>query len=298
MRLTVISLVLLLSLCSRARAAGEFTDGTGTAVSYGLQAQRIVSLAPNVTEMLYYCGFGDSMVGRSDYCDFPPEALRLPTVGGMVDTSLESIAALKPDLVVAYQGNSLELVGQLRELNIVVLAFKEAATLSDIGDQMEQLSLVAGSGESAAVVIPAWRKRLLELNVRPGARPTKVFYGMPGEVTYTAGGTSFIGDLIARAGGVNAAHDLRDRWPQVGAEFVLAAQPEWLLIGTSCDSHESVAMASDQVRAELVGSPLWSTLPAVQNQQLLVLDAAVLLRPGPRILEALWQLGEALGGRH
>src|SRR5262245_10295029 len=98
-----------------AESPASFRDGTGHQVAYGQDAQRIIGLAPNVTEMLFFLGLGPRVVGRSNFCDYPPQAAKLPSVGGFVDTSLEEIIALKPDLVVAYQGNSLELVSQLRQ---------------------------------------------------------------------------------------------------------------------------------------------------------------------------------------
>src|SRR5687768_5948246 len=102
-----------------------YTDGTGEHVIYGQNAKRIVSLAPSVTEMLYFLGFGSRVVGRSSYCNYPPEVLKVASVGGFVDASIEKIVSLEPDIVVAYKGNSLDLVLQLRELNINVVAFSE-----------------------------------------------------------------------------------------------------------------------------------------------------------------------------
>jgi hypothetical protein len=114
----IVAVFALAMFPARARAAEQpygvgaagpnerYVDATGAKLRYGMQARRIVSLAPNVTEMLYFLGLGERLVGRSDYCDYPPEAAKLPSVGGFVDTSLESIVSLKPDLVVAYQGTA------------------------------------------------------------------------------------------------------------------------------------------------------------------------------------------------
>src|ERR1051325_9318387 len=124
-KLFMFFIVLFLASAVRAAEPASFTDGTGKAIAYGQHAQRIVSLAPNVTEMLFFLGLGQRTVGRSDFCDYPPTAAKLPSVGGFTDTSLEEIVALRPDLVVAYQGNSRSLVDQVRAAGVDCVAFPE-----------------------------------------------------------------------------------------------------------------------------------------------------------------------------
>jgi iron complex transport system substrate-binding protein len=131
--------------------------------------------------------------------------------------------------------------------------------------------------------------------VKPETWPT-VFYGMPGEVTYSAASGSFIDDLITRAGGRNVVPKGKERWPQLGAEFILAAQPDWLLVSTPCTGHTELSKASKDIRAQLANDPVWSKLKAVQQDHIVVINADVLLRPGPRILDALEQLEAALHG--
>jgi iron complex transport system substrate-binding protein len=285
-------------------AVFDYEDGTGTWVGYGHGSQRIVSLAPSVTEMLFYSGLGDRVVGRSSYCNYPPAATKLPTVGGFTDTSLEKIVALKPDLVVAYQGNSLELVTQLRALKIPVVALPEATDLDSVLQQMYVLSFVTYDSHATGALrlaranpaLKQWSARLKKLDrPNPTHRPT-VFYGMPGEVTYSAAPGSFIDDLITRAGGRNIVPKGKERWPQVGAEFILAAQPDWLLVSTPCTGHTEIGKASADIRTQLAKDPVWSKLKAVQQNHIVVINADVLLRPGPRILDALDQLAAALHG--
>jgi iron complex transport system substrate-binding protein len=300
MKTIVLILVLLLLLVGQAAAhADTYIDGTGMGITYGRDAQRIVSLAPAATEMLFYLGLEDRVVGRSSYCNYPPAATKLPSVGGFTDTSLEKIVALQPDLVVAYQGNNLELIGQLRKLRIPVVGFAEASSLGQIGDQMEAMfSIVSSPGTGTPAKLHGWELRATTLGghpVKPENWPT-VFYGMPGEVTYSAASGSFIDDLITRAGGRNVVPKGKERWPQVGAEFILAAQPDWLLVSTPCTGHTELSKASKDIRAQLANDPVWSKLKAVQQDHIVVINADVLLRPGPRILDALEQLEAALHG--
>lgn len=268
---------------------GAFTDATGAELAWYQDAQRIVSLAPNVTEMVCYVGLGDRLVGRSDYCDYPPEVLQLPSVGGFVDTSLEAIVALDPDLVIAYQGNSLELVEQLRALDITVVALEEARDLREIAAQLLVVAMVSGSAATEALDrVAAFDERLTAAQPVDAARLT-VFYGYPGELMYTCAPGSFIDSLIQLAGGENIVTDDSVRWPQVSAEFVVAANPDYILTGTSCTVDQDPAA----VRAELIDTlradAFWSQLEAVRAARVVVIDSDILNRPGPRILDALEQ---------
>jgi iron complex transport system substrate-binding protein len=287
----LLALLLALGLRTLALAAPTgFTDGTQTVVPYGLNAQRIVSLAPNVTEMLFFLGLGDRVIGRSDFCNYPAAAAKLPSVGGFTDTSLEQIVALKPDLVVAYQGNSLELVGQLRRAGLRVAAFKEAATLDEVGRQMEELwRIAAPAGKAVPGELTIWQIKLGKETIKsyPNAAHFRFFFGYPGDTAYSAAPGSFIDDLFKRAGAVNVVTDPSQRWPRVGAEFILAAKPDWILTATSCTEQEDAAAKRAELLKTLQADPVWSKLSAVQQGQLVVLESDILLRPGPRLLDAL-----------
>jgi iron complex transport system substrate-binding protein len=276
-------------------AAAGYKDATGALVPYGMRAERIVSLAPNVTEMLYYLGLGERLVGRSDYCNYPEQARQVAAVGGFADASLERIVALKPQLVVAYQGNDRELVDQLRQAGITVLALLEAASLEAVRDQMCELYMVATTGDSLPSRIGEWNMRLKRLSVPDSvsARPN-LFFGYPGEMSVTCGPGTFLNDVIWRAGAFNIVTAEGQRWPMVSAEYVIGAQPEWLLTATACTGGETAASKRDKLLRQLTRDAVWSTLPAVQQKHVVVIDSDILLRPGPRILDALEQLRCAL----
>jgi iron complex transport system substrate-binding protein len=290
-------IALLLGSAPAHASSSGYVDGTQQLVPYGENAQRIVSLAPNVTEMLFYLNLGSRMVGRSDSCNYPPEAVKLPSVGGFTDTSVEAVVALKPDLVVAHQGNSLELVSQLRQAGLRVLAFKEAATLDEIGLQMEELwHVVAAPGKAVPAELTMWRARLGQETIKsyPKAAYFRFFFGYPGDTAYSAGPGSFVDDLLKRAGAANVVTDSDQRWPRVGAEFILAAKPDWVLTATSCTAQEDAAAKHDELLKQLRADPAWSKLPAVVKDQVVVLDSDMLLRPGPRVLDALVKLNAVL----
>lgn len=288
----LLALVLAWLVLASAGLAAEnetTTDATAAAIPLHLDAQRIVSLAPNITEMVCYVGLEDRLVGRSEFCDYPPQVRALPSVGGFVDTSLEAIVALNPDLVIAYQGNSLELIEQLRELGIPVLALAGAASLDDIFKQMETIATVAGADDLPALAIIAKLKAKLAGEMATASRGFTVFYGYPGELMYTCAPGTHIDDLIKAAGGTNIVTDPAVRWPQVGAEFVVAADPDYILTGTSCTEDEDPAAVRAALIEQLRADEFWSQLDSVRAGRVIVIDSDILTRPGPRIVNALAQ---------
>jgi iron complex transport system substrate-binding protein len=293
--------LMLVLLASTAFAADQavWRDATGHDVPTGLDAQRVVSLAPNLTEIAYFLGLGSRMAGRTDFCNYPAAAAKLPTVGGFADTSLEKIVSLKPDLVLAYQGNSLELVEQLRALGIPVAGLSEANTLAEVAQTMREVSCVvcrpgSTSATAAANVIQQWEADVAALTVKPGQSAPTVFFGYPGELSMTAAPGTFLNDVITRAGGRNIVPASEERWPMVSAEFVVGANPAFILTATSCTEAQDAAQVRAKLLAELKRDAVWSKLAAVKQEHVIVLESDVLLRPGPRLLEALRQLNAAL----
>ncbi len=292
--------ILALLVLGRPACAEEvtITDGTGQEIAYWQDCQRIVSLMPNLTEMVAFLGYADKLVGKSSYCNYPDSILSVDDIGGQVDASLEKIVALQPDIVLAYQGNSLELVDQLRQLGIQVLALEEANTIADINDQMSLLDFVlCAPDEFHTETIDAWKKELFEFDYRmdrldPRERQT-VFFGYPGELVYTCGQQSFINDAMQLCDLRNVV-ELPDRWPAVSAEYIMASDPDWILTTTSCTEDEDPAEARSGMLAELRGDPVFRELRAVQQGQLIVVNSDHLLRPGPRILQALVEIREQL----
>lgn len=286
---TAILVLLITTPTSARQLPGTYTDGTGTTVELYTGARRIISLAPNLTETICFLGHGSKLVGRSDFCNYPPGVDAVPTVGGYVDTSLEAIVEREPDLVLAYQGNSLELIGQLRQLGIPVVAFPEAAGLNEVLEQIRVVdALIITPGTSPFPEYRAYVELLDALSPMADAdqRPD-VFYGYPDAMSYSAGPGSFIHDFITRAGGRNIAATSEQRWPQLGAEFIFAANPEIILTATSCTGSDTSDQRRTELAAELSADPLWQEIAAVQSGRVFVYDADVLLRPGPRLLAVL-----------
>jgi iron complex transport system substrate-binding protein len=121
-----------------------------------------------------------------------------------------------------------------------------------------------------------------------------VFFGYPGEMSSTCGPDTFLDNLISLAGGRNVVTETGQRWPMVSAEFITGAKPEWIISATSCTGGETIAACQAKIIKQSQSDPVWSMLPAVKAGQILVVDSDLLLRPGPRILDALEQVRHAL----
>ncbi len=199
-------------------------DDYGNTVALKAPAQRIVSLSPHLTELLYAAGAGDKVVGAVDFSDYPPEAGRLPRVGNDAAIDLEAVLALRPDLVVAWpNAGSRPYVDRLAELGIPTFR-SEPRELDDIPRTIEKLSVLAGTSSEA----PAdFRKRVAELGRRYSRRPTvRVFYQVWDRPLVTVNGKHVISKVIRLCGGENVFADLPGIAPQIDREALLRARPE------------------------------------------------------------------------
>jgi iron complex transport system substrate-binding protein len=289
-------LALMLAACAPAvpstEAAGiTLTDGLGREVKLASPAQRVVSLAPSNTEILFALGAGDKVVGRDEFSDYPPEAKAIQSVGGsMGEYSMESIVALKPDLVLAAEINTPEQVKALENLGITVYYLSNPKTLDGLYTNLEIVATLTGRDptkltDSLKARVSAVDEKVAKLQSRP-----VVFYEIDAtdpSKPYTAGVDSFITLLINRAGGTNFTEvaKITDPYPQVGLEQWLVTQPNLILLGDSMwgTTPESVA-----------GRPGWSALDAVTAGSIFPFDDNLLSRPGPRMIDGLEALAKLL----
>lgn len=215
---------LLALFAGSALAEVSVTDDYGHRVALGAPAERIVSLAPHLTELLYAAGAGAKVVGAVDYSDFPPQARALPRVGGDAGIDLEAVLALRPDLVVAWpNAGSMRAVNRLAELGIPTFR-SEPRELEDIALTIEKLGRLAGSRSNAA---DAFRERAAELAQRYSARPpVRVFYQVWDRPLVTVNGNHVISKVIGLCGGENVFAALPVIAPEIDREAVLQARPE------------------------------------------------------------------------
>jgi iron complex transport system substrate-binding protein len=207
-----------------AYAAITVTDDAGATVTLPAPAQRVISLAPHVTELLYAAGGGAKMVGAVSYSDYPAEAKQLPRVGDNKALDLERIVALKPDLIVVWRhGNAQRQLDRLREMH-VPLFFSEPHHLDDIAVSLTKLGQLLGTSPTADAAAAAYRRDIAQLRTQYANRPpVSVFYQVWDQPLMTLNGEHMVSDVIALCGGRNVFAKLEPLVPTVSTEAVLAA---------------------------------------------------------------------------
>lgn len=273
-------------------AAGiTFTDDLGRTVELAATPQRIVSIAPSVTEMLFAIGAGDQVVGVTEFCNFPPEAQEREKIGGFSvrSISVEAIVGLEPDLVIAGTADQAPISEALEPLgvNIVVLA---PLSFADVYANISALGEITGNADQAQQVADEMQERVdavvaVVAEIPADERP-RVFYEVFGEPLITAGPDTFIGEMIDLAGATNIFADVNEDYPQISAEEVVARDPQVIL---APDSHQPAPTPE-----LLAQRPGWAEISAVQNERVYQMDGDMVSRPGPRLADALEAMVAAL----
>ncbi len=257
------------------------TDDTGATLRLKAPAQRIVSLAPHVTETLFAAGAGAKIVGAVDYSDYPEAARKVPRVGGYSKLDLEAVAALGPDLAVGWaSGNSPAHIDKLRALGIPVY-LAQPERIDDVAKNLERYGALAGTQAAARAAAANFRSRLAELRRRYEARPkVRVFYQIWKQPLMTVGGGQVITDAIRLCGGENVFADLKPLAPKVSVEAVLAADPEVV-----------VASGMGEARPEWVDDwRQWPGMTAVKRDNLFFIPPDLIQRHTPRLAEGAARL--------
>ena len=266
------------------------TDGLDREITLTAVPQRMVSLAPSNTEILFAIGAGDQVVGRDQLSDFPEEAQAVTDIGSTYgDLNTELIVSLNPDLVLAAEVNTPEQVQQLEDLGLTVYYLKNPLTLEEMYGNLEIVAQLTGHEEEAAALIESLQARVAAVDgkIAPLSSRPGVFYELDATdpaKPFTAGKGTFIDQLIKRAGGFNIASDLED-YPQMSLEQVVAADPAFIILG---DARYGVTPESIAQR------PGWENLSAVKNGQVFPFNDDLVSRPGPRLVDALEEFAKLL----
>jgi iron complex transport system substrate-binding protein len=267
-----------------------FTDGLGREISLNGPAQRVISLAPSNTEILFAIGAGSQVVGRDSLSDYPAEAANVTDIGSSFEAlNTELIVSLEPDLVLAAEINTPEQVKQLEDLGLTVYYLKNPVTLEEMYGNLEIVAQLTGREAEAAALIESLKARVAAVDekIAPISSRPNVFYELDATdpaKPYTAGKGTFITQLIDRAGGYNIASDI-EGYPQLSLEQVVAADPAFIILG---DARYGVTPESIAQR------PGWENLSAVKNGNVFPFNDDLVSRPGPRLVDALEELAKLL----
>jgi len=252
--------------------------------------QRIISLAPNITEILFALDLGEKVVGVTRYCDYPEEALEKEKVGGMIDSKLEKIIALNPDLIIGFRGNPLRILKRLRSLHLPLFVLEMGTNLETVFLLIKKIGTITQKEKKAETLIQSLRKRYdkIQSSLQNVQHEPKVFFSLHGMGLWTCGKESFLNDLLRKAKGVNIAGNIPRRWLHYNREHLIHEDPEVIIILSKSQKEFSRAKEWIKNKAYLGG------VKAVLTDRIYFLDENLAARPGPRLLEALEELAHIL----
>ena len=285
MKIVQWSLALFLLLATPA-AAFTTRDMLGREVTLAAPPARIVSLVPSVTEILYALKAEDMLVGVTDFCDFPPQARRKPSVGGMVAPSLEAVAALRPDLVIATtEGTREDTFTQLTRLGIPVYLVA-VHRVAEVKALIVRLGGLTGRQAAAGSIVTRLEQQIDAVTKAVGSRDRpRVLYVLWPEPLIVPGRDTIVTELIQLAGGRSLTADDPDSWPRYSLEAAVAGRPEVILLA----NHGAGTGAIAEEKWRRLGD-----LPAVKAGRLRSVNGDLLHRYGPRVADGLEQLARAI----
>jgi len=259
------------------------TDDAGRRVILAAPARRVVSLLPSFTEMLFAVGAGDRLVGRTAWCDYPPAALAVPSVGDGMPPSVEAVAARRPDLVVLYRsGPNATAAAQLERLGIRTVLF-DLNRLEDLGPAARRLGALTGRSAAGDSLARGMDSVTSHRTLSPTPSSKSLVFLVWDNPPIVIGAGSYLDQLAALAGARNVFHDIATPSAQVSIETIAARNPDF------------VAVLSDSGRRPgYADRPEWRVVPAVRRGRFLTLPGTLFGRPGPRAAEAVRELRRRL----
>ena len=275
----------LVCACLGVQAEVSVVDDSGATVRLAQPAQRIVTLAPHMAETVFAAGAGEKLVGAVEYSDYPAAARKVRRVGGYSRLDLEIIAALKPDLIIAWQsGNAPAHIEKLRALGFPVYV-SQPERIEDVASEIERIGRLAGSSRVADPLAAKLRQRLADLRKNYSERPpVRTFYQIWKQPLVTIGGQQIISSVIRLCGGENVFARLETLAPTVTVEAVIAANPEAI-----------IASGMDEARPEWLDDwRRWTSMSAVARDNLYFVPPELIQRHTPRLLDGAEQLCQHL----
>ncbi len=281
-QITQITQIFIFLLCGNLLFAGGTSD-----VQHPTKVpQKIISLSPGATEVLFAVGAGEQVIARTDFCNYPSEALEVSSIGGFDGKafSIETIIALEPDLVYATKDMHSYLQKPLEAYGIQVY-MSAAQSIESIYTEIETIALLTGNKENGEKLVSNMKEQIQNVsNVVKNLSKKSVYWEVWHDPFMSAGSTSYITDVISTAGGINIFNDIKQAYPVVSEESILIRNPEVIL-------SPSDSMTTNSTIASREG---WNTIQAVQTNSIYYIDADITLRPGPRSVQAVKLIAEKL----
>ncbi len=266
-------------------------DDIGRKVTITKLPQRIVSLAPSNTEMLFALGLGDSIAGVTDYCDYPPEAVQKPKVAGYTTPDMEKLVFMQPDLIVADAIHEKTVLPALENLGFTVI-IHSATSIDRILNEITRLGAICGKANKAAELVGGLTARLKAIHAKTDALSSsqrlKVLYIIWFNPIWTMGGNTYCDDMISAAGGVNIFSSDFEKSRQVSLESVVTRDPGVIIISGMA---QSIGTIYDSVRSE---SRLKSVKAIINNRVYKMSDSNLIERAGPRVIDGVEEISRMI----
>lgn len=261
--------------------AREVIDDLNRRVRLPERVTRAVSLAPNLTEITFVVGAGERLVGVTSYCDYPSEAQEIQKIGDTLTPNIENIIALKPQIILVSTASQMENFTRTLDAQNIAYFVTNPNSLDDIYKTIYQIGEIFGENERANQTVDKMKRRVADVETRTtSSTSVKVFVQIDKNSLYTIGKDSFITDLINRAGGESLTKDLTTAYPKISKETALALNPERIILSESENNREP--------------NEVFVNSPAVKNGKVFTVNADLLSRPGPRIVDGLEKIARAL----
>lgn len=277
------------------RPMRQVKDDLGRTISIPVDVKRVVSTAPSVTENIFAAGAGDRLVGVTSFCNYPDAANSIPKIGDTMAPNMETIVALKPDIVFVSTASQIEAFTNTLEQNGIAVYVTNPLSMSDVIDELRQLSVVFGTETKTNELIDQLAQRENAVHKALGTfrekdedeaayekrvNSLKVFVQVSREPLFTVGSGAFLNNVVEAAGGRSVTATMDTTYPKLSKETAVALEPEAIILSDSDDNQEP--------------NDAFANSPAVKNGRVYKINADILSRPGPRLVDALEQMAKDL----
>lgn len=259
----------------------KIKDDAGREIEIPSEPERIVSLAPSNTEILFALGLEEKVVGVTTYCDYPEEVKKKEKIGDFANPNIEKMVSLKADIIFAAGGIQVPVIEEAEKAGISIFVV-DPKTIDSLLDVLIRVGKATGADAAANELVGDLKERVEKANekVAKAEKKPTIFYELYNEPLMTAGSGGLINDVIETAGGINIAAEIKEEYPQYSLEKLIADDPE-IYVGST---------GSMQSAEDVAKRPGWTKLTAINNKRVIVLDENLITRPGPRLIDALEEL--------
>lgn len=266
------------------------TDDRSFRIEMESPPRRIISLAPNITEILFALGLEDSIVGVTRFCDYPPQVVNITKIGGLVDPNLEKIISLNPDLIIGFRGNPIRILEKMQEFHLPVFIMEMGTTIDSVFEIIKTVGTITWMEDRADTLIHVLKTRYQKIlaAVEDVHFFPKVFFSLHGLGLWTCGKGSFMDDLVRKAKGINIAGNIQKKWLLLSQEHLIQEDPDFIIILSR--SQKEFLKAKKWIKKRVS----FKNLQAVKTDKIYFLDENLATRPGPRIFDALDHLARLI----